>query len=199
MLVSTFRLLLRPAQCATDRTIDFVIGLIDAYEHVASRLESVMRALCSELAGSGRAAKSDVLRRKSSRLEAIREALHDAAEEFQLRLLELVDYPDVRDRLNVDRFSQLLEDARAGAASDAELVNRVLDRHARVQRQKKKGVWIDVDGEHWTLMPGFGNVDDERPSTDEGYLHPFRVANAYSFLADLHMVPAVEDFDGEEA
>lgn len=75
----------------------------------------------------------------------------------------------------------------------------MLDRHARVQRQKKKGGWIDVDSEHWTLRPGFGNVDDESPSTDEGYLHPFRVANAYSFLADLNMVPAMEGFDGEEA
>lgn len=199
MLFSTFRRLLRPTSSATDRTIDFVIRLIHAYELVASSLDSVMGTVCSVLANRGRATKSDVLRQGGSRFQAIRKALRDKARELQARLDELMEYPDILDRLGLDRLTQLLEDAQAGTSGDAELVEHVMERHTRVQRQKKKGAWIDVDDRHWVLMPGFGNAGNDPSLNEEAYLHPFRVANAYSFLADLKVVPAVEDFDGEEA
>jgi hypothetical protein len=63
-------------------------------------------------------------------------------------------------------------------------VTTVLDRHRRVQAEKGKGVWVDED-RRWTLMPGFGDTGEAPPNLGE-YVHPFRVVNTYSLLADLN-------------
>ena len=73
----------------------------------------------------------------------------------------------------------------------------ILDRHARVQRKKRKSRWSDR-GERLVLMPGFG-LDDESPPNYEGlYLHPFRVVNTYSMLGDLGLVRGGQDAETQD-
>ena len=73
----------------------------------------------------------------------------------------------------------------------------LLTRHERIQKEKKKGVWIDR-ARYWTLMPGFGIVQEAPPDYGGSYQHPFRIQNAYSFLADLGRVSMVTG-DEEES
>ena len=50
----------------------------------------------------------------------------------------------------------------------------------------------------WTLMPGFGDNSEQPFEHDESFIHPFRVSNAYSLLADLGQVRGIEVTDGSE-
>ena len=78
---------------------------------------------------------------------------------------------------------RLIEDATSASSCVDECATGVLERHRRVQKEKGKGVWIEEDRRR-TLMPGFGDSSDEPPEFNE-YIHPFRVTNAYSLLADF--------------
>jgi hypothetical protein len=49
-----------------------------------------------------------------------------------------------------------------------------------------------------TLIPGFGDSNEKPWAHDGTYLHPFRVTNAYSLLADLGRIAKVEVPDAEE-
>jgi hypothetical protein len=65
----------------------------------------------------------------------------------------------------------------------------VMSRHERIQREKRKGTWIDRES-HWTLKPGFG-IGGELPPRHEGrYLHPFRISNAYALMSGIGQVTA---------
>jgi hypothetical protein len=46
-------------------------------------------------------------------------------------------------------------------------------------------------------MPGFGVGGDSPPRYRDTWIHPFRIGNAYSILADLGRV-RFEDEDGQE-
>ena len=78
-------------------------------------------------------------------------------------------------------------EASVALTSRTALVGTILERHERVQKAKRKAVWIDR-GASWTLMPGFGFAEEAAPDFDGSYLHPFRIQNAYSFLSDLGKV-----------
>ena len=99
--------------------------------------------------------------------------------------------------LFVEPLARLREDVIAAEKSERDLARAVLDRHARVQREKRKAQWIERES-HWTLMPGENRVSGDAPPDFKGsYLHPFKVTNAYAILADLGRV-RLEDRNAEE-
>ena len=118
--------------------------------------------------------------------------------QLQDRVGELSRHPDVQHAIGIERFNQLLQDAQTGLDGERQLVEQVMERHCRVQEQKKKAVWIERDPTNWTLIPGFGDSEEKPWAYNGEYLHPFRVANAYSFLTDLGRIPRIEVPDAEE-
>ncbi len=170
-----------------DRRIHYVIGLIDAYEQVAGHLQSVMEGLLWGLSHcGGRAGQTELLAvpKVAAHLADARAALRTAGERLEEQLEGWEGQPQLHGVVDHDRLKELLSDAQAGLAEESQLVENVLARHERIQRQKKKAFWIERYGPQLTLMPGYGD-NSEAPSAYGGaYLHPFRVTNAYSFLAD---------------
>jgi len=184
------------------RTLRVSIQLIDAYESLSGRLESVFRALLWGLTrNNGQAPRTTVLNDPTLRpfLKQVQSKLGPAAKVFQSRLesFETDSLAAKRRSVDVDRMHNLLEDAKAASPSVDDCVSAVMDRHVRVQKEKHKGVWIEDDTK-WTLMPGFGDTADE-PRLYESYLHPYRITNIYGMLADLGVVPEVKAIDGEES
>jgi hypothetical protein len=202
ILVGNLRPLTEPNQEEVDRLIAYTIGLIEAYEQVTGLLESAMRGLLWGLTHHGGLAKAETLLadpRLQMHLANVRERLDREVHRFQARCEQVAEYPHVQETMDVGRLGQLLDDSLAARESPTSLVEQVMRRHAQVQKQKGKGVWIERDEPFWTLIPGFGD-NRETPWEHEGaYLHPFRVSNAYSFLMDLDRIAAAEVPDGEEA
>lgn len=201
VLLGDVRPLLRPDEDAADRTIDYTIRLIDAYEQVGGYLESAMRGLLWGLTRrGGRTTEADLLADPtlSPHLSALRGSLDQAARQLKTQLGELRHHPHVQDAVDLERLDQLLSDAEAGAGGDRQLVEQLMERHGRVQKQKRKGVWIERAGPYWTLMPGFGDAGETPWKHDGAYLHPFRVTNAFSLLTDLGRILRIEVPDGEE-
>lgn len=201
ILVTDIQSLLRPSNDPLDCEIRYAIRLADAYEQVGGHLESVMRGLLWGLTHhGGRAAPSELLSDPmlSSHVAKARSCLKTSVSELQAAIGDFCHHPEIQQSLDVDRLDQLLQDAQAGLAGEEPLMNHVMERHNRVQQQKKKGVWVERDPTNWTLIPGFGDSSEAPWKHDGTYLHPFRVTNAYSFLADLDRIPRTEVLDGEE-
>jgi hypothetical protein len=93
-------------------------------------------------------------------------------------------------------LSLAYEDAARATASPAALLEAVMTRHERVQGEKRKPTWVDRSAA-WTLMPGTPVQDGQPAAPAIGYLHPYRVLNAYSLLQDLQLVKGVRP-DGED-
>lgn len=183
------------------RTVDVTINLIDAYEVLSGLLESVFRGLVWGLTrNNGQATRQAVVQDPTLRpfLSQAHARIGPAIERFQEKLhwFELDPLACKRDSVDLDRMHKLLEDSLAAARGSNDCVSAVMDRHARVQKEKGKGVWIEED-KQWTLMPGFGDTRDE-PVWHDAYLHPYRVTNIYGMLADLGVVQELGAADGEE-
>ena len=184
-----------------DRLIRYTVQLIEAYEQVSGYAESAFRGLLWALTRRGGRSTVDELLGDSvlaSNLALTRGKLTRVAKQLQSMLTDLKEHPQVLDVLNLERVEQLMQDALAGQTSERALVDAAMERHRRVQSQKRKGVWIEQDDPYWTLMPGFGDNSDDPWSHGGAYLHPFRVSNAYSLLSDLGKVKGVGVPDGEE-
>jgi hypothetical protein len=93
-------------------------------------------------------------------------------------------------------LSLAYEDAARATASPAALLEAVMTRHERVQGEKRKPAWVDRSAS-WTLMPGTPVQDGPPAAPAAGFLHPYRVVNAYSLLQDLKLVKGVRH-DGED-
>jgi|GEM_PF-992120 len=185
----------------TDRLIRYAVSLIETHEQVSGHLEAAFRGLMWALTRRGGRSTIDDLLGDSTLASALawtRRKLTGVAKRFQTIMAELKEHPQVLDAVKVERLDQLMQDAIGGLISERDLVAAVMERHRRVQRQKRKGVWIEQDDPYWTLMPGFGDNADAPRRHGGAYLHPFRVSNAYSFLSDLGRVRGVEVPDGEE-
>ena len=89
--------------------------------------------------------------------------------------------------LVVDSLIRLRDDLDECAGKAEAFLDALMDRHERVQKAKRKGVWIER-AQTLTLLPGFGFDSDGPPIRVGGYIPPFRVTNAYSMLADLGLV-----------
>jgi hypothetical protein len=119
--------------------------------------------------------------------ERTRTAMARAVSGLDLALESLRQRPATALVELLEPLEAIKEEARLSCESAAALLDVVMTRHERVQRAKRKGVWIERDG-HWTLLPGFGFEGDTPPSYLGVCLHPLRVQNAYSFLGDLRRV-----------
>jgi hypothetical protein len=178
-----------------DRLICYAVSLIESYEQVSGGLESAFRGLMWALTRRGGRSTADDLIGDStviSHLASVRRKLAVAAKDFQSLMSKLRNHPQALDAINQERLDRLMQDALDGLATERALVDAVMGRHQYVQKQKRKGVWIEQDLPYWTLMPGFGDSSDTPWIHDGAYLHPFRVSNAYSLLTDLGKVPGVE-------
>ena len=146
VLVSNIRPSLNSEDHSVDRSIDYTIGLIDAYEQVSGQLEGVMRGLLWALSHRGGCAKPAELIADptlTSRLGQARRKLYPATRKLESQLGELTQYPQVHHTNDFTRLDQLLKDAQSGLYGEKQLVEQVMERHIRVQQQKKKGVWIE--------------------------------------------------------
>jgi hypothetical protein len=201
ILVHHLGTLVESSEDEVDRRIHYAVGLIDAYEQVAGYLQSVMQGLLWGLTHrGGRATQTELLADPilASHLARARTSLHTAGNRLEKQLEGWEHQPQLHDVVGLDRLKELLSDAQSGLAGESQLVENVLARHERIQRQKKKGFWIERDGPQLTLIPGYGDNSEAPSAYDGAYLHPFRVTNAYSLLADLKRISKVEVPDGEE-
>ncbi len=184
-----------------ERIIAFTIRLLDAYEQTAGHLESVVRGLLWGLTHrGGRADREQLLADPTLKphFAGALTGLASAAQDLQSRMADLPNYPVVNDSIDLERLDETLQDALGGLESEGQLVDTVMARHRRVQKQKSKGAWIETDTKHWTLLPGFGDSGETPWTHDGAYLHPFRVSNAYSLLIDLGQIHGAEITDGQE-
>src|SRR5262249_17413142 len=133
----------------------------------------------------------------SSQVGQARTRLMTAARQFEKQLASFLRHPELVEIVDLARLDQLLQDAQAGIVGSEQLIRQILERHSRVQHQKRKGAWIEWDDPYLTLIPGFGDGSSEPWAHDGTYLHPFRVTNVYSFLADLGRIEKVEVPDAE--
>lgn len=199
VLVSGLRL--QNPQDELDRTLNSTIDLIDAYESASGILESVFRGLLWGLTRHhGQARELEVLQDSQLRafLQKLQAQIGQAAFRFRHCLDEfaLDALAAKRDSVDIDRMHRLLEVTEAASQDVGTCVNAVIDRHKQVQKEKRKGHWIEFE-KMWTLMPGFGDTSEE-PPLYTGYLHPYRVTNMYSMLADLNVMPEIGFGDAQE-
>jgi hypothetical protein len=193
--------MLDPGGEGVDRLIEYTIGLIEAYEQVGGHLETVVRGLLWALTHrGGRATEADLLADPTlaSHLDQARAQLEQTSVRLADQVNGLMHFPELHRAVTEDRLKQLLCDAQSGLTGRKQLVEQVLERHQRVQQQKRKGIWIERDAPYLTLIPGFGDNREAPWSHDGTYLHPFRVTNAYSLLGDLGRIRKVEVPDAEE-
>ena len=170
-----------------DRVIDFAIRLADAYEQVANLLETVFDGFRWGLTRRGGQATAEELqadRQLRPVFQSVCKQLGRSARLLCELIKKIPSVPRVADLKPIEPVDDLAAEALAAAESPARLVETVIARHRRVQNSKGKAMWIDVS-DRWTLLPGFGLSSDAPPEVPKGYLHPFRVPNAYSFLGDL--------------
>lgn len=184
-----------------ERTLQISIGLIDAYESLSGLLESVFRGLVWGLTrNSGQATREAVVQDPTLQpfIKNVDARIGPAATRFKQRLqtFETDALAAKRGSVDIDRMHKLLDDSTAASLNSAHCVSAIMDRHVRVQKEKRKGVWIETD-KQWTLMPGFGDTAEE-PRSFDWYLHPYRITNIYGMLADLRLVPEAGTIDGEE-
>jgi hypothetical protein len=181
-----------------DRLIGVTARTVDSYEAVCSAFEQAFDTLRWRLTLIGGAAKADAIlgdRATAKAIDSTISSLHQRKSRLDKALSEVNQEPALTAAGLVDSLEKLRSDAFA-VVSREDLIATVLARHERVQKTKRKAVWIER-GASWTLMPGFGVAEDVPPSYGRAYLHPFRIQNAYSFLTDLGKVSvAISPEDG---
>jgi len=183
-----------------DRTIIFTIRLIDVFEQLSIHMEAAFRSMLWGLVQrGGRSSLQDIvsLPELSQHLESQETMMRSIAPVLQQQISDVTGFPIVDDALNRDRLHQLSEWSLNVGQGAEEFARTLLDRHRDVQKAKSKGTWIEDDGEHWTLMPGFGQelIPDWNP--EYGFLHSYRVRNAISLLIDIGRIPTLEVYDEE--
>jgi hypothetical protein len=201
VLLEGLRPRLNPAAGDVDRTIDFAIRFIDLLERVSILVEAGFRSLLWGLVQFGGRATYHELSGQfevSNSLVNTARRLSELIPKFDRLLSEVPEHPKVADELDLDRFRRLSQSCLAVIGPGPEAIaTALLDRHRAVQKAKSKGPWIEGDGSWWTLMPGFGRAALPGWNPAGGFLHPYRVQNARSFLADLRRLTVAEVLDGE--
>jgi hypothetical protein len=181
-----------------DRTIASAIDAVDAYELTASLMQQAFDAVSWGLKRKGgRSTRAGLTGdpRLLRHLDATRNAIAKAVPRLDTAVDGLRQRPELSVTELLEPLSVIRDEASLSSVSLTTLLDVVMTRHARVQRAKRKGVWIECDT-HWTLLPGLGFQGDGLPSYVDVSLHPLRVQNAYSFLRDLRLVTLRSD-DGE--
>ena len=128
-------------------------------------------------------------------LASVTEHLAGASQRLRALIGRVREDPVFVDRCPPASLDELISDIEPASEGVPFMIDALMSRHVRVQKAKKKGVWIDVS-DTCTLLPQFGLAEAE-PRRHEGiFLHPFRIPNAYSFLGELGQV-RMEVPDGE--
>jgi hypothetical protein len=177
-----------------DRAIGAVLGGIDVYERASSSFLAAFDAIRWVLSGPGSLSVDHVLgdRAVRERLDAERSAMTRLLKETDRALSAMSEEPSLQ-AATLAPLHAFRDDLEKSTSSNKALLDTVLSRHERVQREKEKGLWIDRQ-DRLILMPGFALTYDAPPDYTNLYLHPFRVVNAYTMLQDLGVVrgPDVE-------
>jgi hypothetical protein len=183
-----------------DRLIADVISAADTYEQTTSLLQQAFEGLIWGLKHrGGRAMPETVLAddRLNRHLVRTRLALRKTVPRLEQAMNLLQNQPSLNATQYIEPLKRLREDIVAAGASEPALAQAVLDRHARVQREKAKAQWVEREM-YWTLMPGENRVSGDAPPVwKDTYLHPFKLSNAYAILRDLGRV-RLGDQDAEE-
>lgn len=178
---------LSPHQRHEDKVIDLSVRLADAYERVASRFEAVFNGLLWGLTQRGGQTTLEALcddRKLRPVWRSVCRQLKSLARRLQETIQEIPFVQEVAEQNLVEDLDKLASEAMKAGHDPGCLIATVMARHQRIQNKKGKGVWIDA-AERWTLLPGFGRLVESPPEVAVGYVHPFRVQNAYSFLKQL--------------
>lgn len=178
-----------------DRRIALILDVVRAYERVAGLAQQVFDAVRWALTRQDGQSGPDEMRSSiRTRVEKAHRLMRGALTQLTAQRERLESARDLAAPALTEPL-RTLEDDLASPSSD-ELLDRVLLRHAKVQKQKQKACWID-QGKFWVLVPGRGIGVPEPPTYSDVYLHPYRIHNAYSFLADLDDVGRGATFDAE--
>jgi hypothetical protein len=182
----------------TDRLIAAVIDAIDSYERTTGLLQQAFDGIVWGLKQRGGRSRPDVLLadpRVRRHLEKTTAALARFIPVLERVAQGLRNQPSVDSIQFIEPIVRLREDAIEASSSASVLADAVLRRHEHIQRRKYKSPWIERDI-FWTLMPGENRIEIEAPPVwQDTYLHPFKIPNAYSILADLRQV-TIGDRDG---
>lgn len=169
-----------------DRIIYITCKLFKQYEQVASKLQIAFDYLRWELTQlNGQARLQRVLQDEGSTLQKVCNRLPNAVSKLKSTLED--SYVILENQPSL--FESITTICEEGLVCDTpeKLVETIMTRHERVQREKNKGIWIER-GETWVLLPGFGYSNEEPPNEEVVYIHPFRIANVYSFIKDLRLL-----------
>jgi len=185
---------------STDRVLAAAIESIDVYEQMCGLLQQAFDSLVWALKVNGGRARPEVIvgdARLGCHLTETINGLTKAVSNVDRGAERLRAEPSIDPTQIIEPLLRLREDAVAASRSVAALTETVLRRHERVQKDKGKMPWIEQESQ-WTLVPGDNRVPADGPLTwHDTYLHPFKIANAYSILRDLRQV-AVEVDDAEK-
>ncbi|MCS6972650.1 MAG: hypothetical protein NZL89_06450 [Leptospiraceae bacterium] len=172
-----------------DVVIHRTVHLINAFEKVASLMQcgfDFLRYVLTE--ANGQLSEENILNHNG--LAATFDHLVVALPQAGQALLGELQNPDTRvlpdHAILLDLLAEICNGAM-GCTDRRALLHTLMQRHARVQERKNKGVWIEM-GKSWFLMPGFAYKSQNPPEISEKYSHRFRIENAYSFLEDLGLV-----------
>lgn len=177
------------AEGPVDTLIAATLDTLEAYERASNLLQQAFDGISWGLKRAGGRSSPDHLRADSRlcrHFERTRSALQKTLPVLDAAIHHARSVARLSSAEILEPLSQIRDEAERATASAAEMLGVVMCRHERVQKAKRKAMWIDRDTS-WTLMPGFG-IDGELPTYAGLYLHPVRVQNAYSFLSDLRRV-----------
>jgi hypothetical protein len=170
-----------------DRLIDTLLATIEVHERCSSLLQEAFDTIRWALSSKGALSEDRVLADKTvaKTLDRVRKGLLKEVPAFDAAIERIINEVALLPTI-APPLRRMQADVVAATVSVPTLLAVLLDRHARVQKDKHKGNWIEQTTE-LTLMPGFGLA--EAPTTYAGlYLHPFRITNAYSMLGELGVV-----------
>jgi hypothetical protein len=186
VLQDAVRPLLKTAD-PVDKVLDVLLDAIETHEECSSLLLGAFDAVRWALSTKGTLTENEVLADKTVArvFERTRKALAKQHAKLELAITR------VESELAVDRkvmapLRQMRADVSAAMMGPESLLSTLLERHKRVQKEKRKGEWIER-GAKLTIMPSFGYADDP-PNYSGLYLHPFRISNAYAMLGELGVV-----------
>jgi hypothetical protein len=182
-----------------DRVIRAVCFAVHPYETASVWLQQAFEAILWGLKHlGGRAAPADLLSQPAvlASLEKTRTALRAGLRPLDEAVGALQNRTELNRAVLIEPIGRLREDVAAGIDSPTTFLAMLTRRHERVQREKRKGPWLDRDTQ-WTLLPGVGVGGEQPPEYGPTYIHPFRIVNAYALLEDTGAV-SLEAADGEE-
>lgn len=176
-----------------DRVIHLNIRLANAYERIAGLLEHAFNGIRFALTRRNGYATLDELQAHPSLqplLRSVGSQLPKVAHRLRELIQEISTVPQIADLNPIEPLEELASEALKASEGPDCLIRTLMTRHRRVQNEKGKGPWIDCleSTKKYVLLPGFGLDVDKAPPVTDGYLHPFRVQNAYRFLSDLRKV-----------